>query len=972
MLDDNAPHLPHQPEAYTKLAYLALGLAEASAHHDSQNNLLPEAKHDLAVLLWFINDLSPKRELQFRVELHGSFQKEFINLIIKKGINFLHPLSDKTLQSDALYFYLFKEKDAVSFSKVKISDRFYFYFDPSIMKESFLNEDVIEKISSIVKIDLERISSLPLLRKEVSSLKKKIGEYRKEALTTKISLIDLQEKNSLERKFINLLSSLEEKICLEIKDHNSLRSDAHVLHAPTLEKPLLQAKGKKTFLVQKIKNLLSTVTSARHTENTTSEPPAFLASDTGNNSEKTPCNNTLASPDMDTDTEGRHSSLRCVLFIAGEPETPGVNYRCIRNAQAAADAGYETRILSCEDVSYHDLVWADVAILWRVEFSGHVSILLDLAKKENVITVFDTDDIVFVPHYARIDLIDGIRSIGATEARIERNFAEMRRTLARCDQGAATTLELAREMHALRPVVHLLPNVYERETLRRSRRGLRLRGQPGQCLVDTDLIRIGYATGSRTHQRDFTNASKALAEVLALRPNARLVLFRERENHRPILLMEEFPELQPFENQIEWRDMVPLAALADEFARLDISIAPLESNNTFCEAKSEVKFLEASLAGAASIVAPTGPFRRVVRRGITGLFAETVNEWRDALLTLIDRPDVRSRMARDAYHDTLFPFGPAAQIHRIKCMLRAMEGEEQATQAGERLLADAQRDRAPLPTIPESETLFHQDLMGDAAVTVVITSYNYAPFILEALHSVLNQTENLLDLVVVDDCSTDDSADLVKIWMERHAERFNRLILRRTLVNAGLGGARNVGMDAAETPYILQLDADNRLRPDACTHLAAAMTPETAFVYPKIVCFDENGLVTATHDPDFPVAPGTPLLISDLPHNPLALVSGNRVDAMALIAKWAWAAAGGYYVSRDAMGWEDFDLWCTFAERGFLGRHVPEILADYRYHAASMTNASTERAAHKARVVDYIKKRHPWVHLTAALAQQRL
>ncbi|KXV68869.1 hypothetical protein AD936_05135, partial [Gluconobacter japonicus] len=110
----------------------------------------------------------------------------------------------------------------------------------------------------------------------------------------------------------------------------------------------------------------------------------------------------------------------------------------------------------------------------------------------------------------------------------------------------------------------------------------------------------------------------------------------------------------------------------------------------------------------------------------------------------------------------------------------------------------------------------------------------------------------------------------------------------------------------------------------------------------------------------------------DLPFNPLSLVSGNRVDAMAMIAKWAWAAAGGYYVSREAMGWEDFDLWCTLAELGLPGRQVPVILADYRQHTHSMTNLSTEQAAHKARVVSYVKSRHPWINLTAEAPEQRL
>ncbi|GFE95729.1 glycosyltransferase [Gluconobacter sp. Gdi] len=663
--------------------------------------------------------------------------------------------------------------------------------------------------------------------------------------------------------------------------------------------------------------------------------------------------------------------IQRVLFIAGEPDTPGVAYRCDRNAEAVRNAGYEARIQPCATVGYEDIRWADVMIFWRVEYSGHVSTILDLAQQEGVRTIFDADDIVFVPHYARIDFIDGIRSVGATEERIERCFADMRRTLVRCEQGSATTRELALAMHELRPVIHLLPNVYDHETLRRSRLGCRLRGEPGRSTSDDGLIRIGYATGSRTHQRDFTIAYPALTSVLKARPNTRLVLFREKDNHRPVLLMEEFPALKAVESQIEWRDMVPLSELGEEFARFDISIAPLEVGNIFCEAKSEIKFLEASLAGNASIVSPTGPFRRVVRNNETGLLAETQEEWTSALLKLVDNPDLRRTLARNAYHDVLWPFSPEAQARRMALALSSLNGDVEAAQAAETLLARGRVKPPALPVVPESETLFHHDILGEADVTVIVTSYNYANHVLDALDSVVAQTLPILDLIVVDDGSTDESADLIRIWMERHTGRFNRLIFRRSIRNAGLGGARNIGMDAAETPHTLQLDADNILRPDACETLLAAMTFGIAYAYPLIQCFDENGPLVTKKTPDLITPPGAPVLLGDLPSNPLTLVSGNRIDAMAMVAKWAWAAAGGYYVSREAMGWEDYDLWCTFAELGLPGRQVPAVLADYRQHSSSMTNASTERTAHKARVVAYVQDRHPWINLTAEKAHQR-
>ena len=66
------------------------------------------------------------------------------------------------------------------------------------------------------------------------------------------------------------------------------------------------------------------------------------------------------------------------------------------------------------------------------------------------------------------------------------------------------------------------------------------------------------------------------------------------------------------------------------------------------------------------------------------------------------------------------------------------------------------------------------------------------------------------------------------------------------------------------------------------------------------------------------------------PFAPQRLLAGNFIDALALVAKWARAAAGGSYVRRDAMGWEDDDLWLRLLELGQHGTPGDEVLAEYR------------------------------------------
>ncbi len=247
--------------------------------------------------------------------------------------------------------------------------------------------------------------------------------------------------------------------------------------------------------------------------------------------------------------------------------------------------------------------------------------------------------------------------------------------------------------------------------------------------------------------------------------------------------------------------------------------------------------------------------------------------------------------------------------------------------------------------MPEAETLFAADALRDAAVTVIVPVYNYAGYVLDALESVRAQTLDPIDLVVIDDGSTDDSPNLVLEWARRNANRFSRLVVRRHLANAGLGFARNSGFAAAETPFVLPLDADNRLLPASGATLAERLHAcRAAFAYPTLQQFGDKGAV-----------------FGDTPFSPSRLVSGNYIDAMALVAKWAWAAAGGYDHVR--YGWEDYDFWCRLIELGLWGEHVPEVLAEYRVHRASMLARSTDVAGNKLRLIEDMKRRHHWLRL---------
>jgi glycosyltransferase involved in cell wall biosynthesis len=230
---------------------------------------------------------------------------------------------------------------------------------------------------------------------------------------------------------------------------------------------------------------------------------------------------------------------------------------------------------------------------------------------------------------------------------------------------------------------------------------------------------------------------------------------------------------------------------------------------------------------------------------------------------------------------------------------------------------------------------------GAAEVAVVIPLYNYADTIDEALGSVAGQDLAALAIVVIDDCSTDESGQQAIAFLESRAARFATARVVRHRRNQGLSMARNSGIAWSGEPYLFMLDADNRLRPPALSRLLDALNCSGAdFAYSQLRMFgDEEGIGLA-----------------DI-WQPQRFAIGNYIDAMALIRREALLAAGGYAVLADDHGWEDYDLWCRFVELGFEGVFLPELLCDYRVHSASMLRSRTNK--HHDALTAEMRLRHP-------------
>ncbi|MFJ8859309.1 glycosyltransferase [Streptomyces sp. NPDC102451] len=113
----------------------------------------------------------------------------------------------------------------------------------------------------------------------------------------------------------------------------------------------------------------------------------------------------------------------------------------------------------------------------------------------------------------------------------------------------------------------------------------------------------------------------------------------------------------------------------------------------------------------------------------------------------------------------------------------------------------------------------HEQDTPDVWVTVVIPAYNAATTIGKALQSAVNQTYELVEIVIVDDASTDNTLDIVKSFAGTNGRV---RVLRRPTNSGGVGAPRNMGIAQAAGQYVMFLDADDELPPRACELLVAS------------------------------------------------------------------------------------------------------------------------------------------------------
>lgn len=236
-------------------------------------------------------------------------------------------------------------------------------------------------------------------------------------------------------------------------------------------------------------------------------------------------------------------------------------------------------------------------------------------------------------------------------------------------------------------------------------------------------------------------------------------------------------------------------------------------------------------------------------------------------------------------------------------------------------------------------------------VTVCIPAYNAEHLISRTIDSVLKQTHKDVDVVVVDDASTDSTPEIVRSYMAKEP----RVTLRQHTQNSGgCGLAVKEMLSECTSPYFCWIAADDEMYPEYIELLVDYLSAHDSvgYVYSDFTLIDTQGVPAGTwtfpltHLPDY-IRKVLYTLSGALPMNGVFRISSVRDLNL------DWLLYRGESASSDTIS------GIHFRASGLEVARVPAPLFRYRLHATNLTKNADVRAKSNARVLDYILEHHP-------------
>jgi len=272
-----------------------------------------------------------------------------------------------------------------------------------------------------------------------------------------------------------------------------------------------------------------------------------------------------------------------------------------------------------------------IFIFHRTSYSAKVAKLIEAAKKQKKEIIFDTDDLLYDAGYFAMS--DYSKQINAMEkATFEGGLGSEIVNDEYVKVCTTTTSFLADKLKEKNKQVFVVPNKLSTEDVEIADEILK-----NKIIKNSDEIRIGYFSGTLSHNKDFATITDALLEIMEKYPQIKLILVGP---------LDIESKLNKFADRIKQSPYVPRKEHFRNVAGVDINVSPLEIGNPFCEGKSELKFFGTGILEVPTVASATQTFKEAISDGIDGFVAKNTAEWVEKLKKLITDKEFRINMGK--------------------------------------------------------------------------------------------------------------------------------------------------------------------------------------------------------------------------------------------------------------------------------------------------------------------------------------
>jgi glycosyltransferase EpsE len=212
-------------------------------------------------------------------------------------------------------------------------------------------------------------------------------------------------------------------------------------------------------------------------------------------------------------------------------------------------------------------------------------------------------------------------------------------------------------------------------------------------------------------------------------------------------------------------------------------------------------------------------------------------------------------------------------------------------------------------------------------IIVTLSAHNEEKTIKSSIQSIIQQTFTNWKLVIIDDCSSDDTHSIAQQYATAYPDK---IYVHRNSVNMKLAASLNIGAKLCTAKYIARLDADDICKPDRLQKQFDFLeaNPDIALVSGGMEYIDENGT---------PLGRTYPITSPQKIRKKILNAGNVIVHPAVMMRRDAFEACGGYCGAlRD--GFEDTHLWMKFLRKGYKFAMLPEPMISYRVRGNAISN----------------------------------